>query len=101
MSDFVTTSTKQLSSSDSKKITEKIANMVVKDYASWLYTPLNVVCGEGFSDLIHTIAPVLFNFMQEYSSCSHNVSLRGGERPTEDRPRCGFRCGNNNRHLDQ
>ena len=26
--------------------------MVVKDYA-----PLNVVCGEGFSDLIHTIAP--------------------------------------------
>ena len=52
MSDFVTTPTKRLSKSDSEKITEKIANMVVKDYA-----PLNVVCGEGFSDLIQTIAP--------------------------------------------
>jgi hypothetical protein len=41
-----------MTQSENEKITEKIANMVVKHYA-----PLNIVSGEGFNELLNTIVP--------------------------------------------
>ncbi|XP_053387152.1 E3 SUMO-protein ligase ZBED1-like [Mercenaria mercenaria] len=52
LSAFVSTP-KKVSSSESEKITQSIANMVVMDYM-----PLSVVEGEGFLSLMNTVVPV-------------------------------------------
>ena len=52
ISDVMGTPKKKLTPSEHERITQKIANMVVKDY-----TPLNVVCSSGFKELMDTIVP--------------------------------------------